>query len=306
MFAVAIIFGVNYVVARGVMVKGVIEPNAFILLRAIGAVILFFSLHRSRYLFTRREHLRLVLCGLTGIATNQLLFFNGLKLSGPIQSSLIMTTTPVLVYLLSIAFALNTWKWHKGLGILVGVVGVALIIFSDEIELGGIKLNLEITNQASPEKFEHAVLGNIMIFGNALSYAIYLIIAKPLMSKHPPVLVLKYVFLYGLLFILPFSISSASRIQFSAMGGLDILSILYVILLTTYLAYRLNGFALSQVNSTIVSIYLYLQPLVATLISISIGVEPLTGLKIMAGLLILVSIILVSLEKFRIFPSQST
>ena len=149
------------------MVAGFLEPNVFILLRVVGALVLFFILHRQSPRFSKKEHVRLFFCGLTGVAINQLFFFNGLKLSGPIQASLIMTVTPVLVYLLSLIFFRQTFQWHKGVGILSGLIGASLIIYQ--------KNNIE--------QFENMWLGNILIFINALSYAFYLVIVKPLMSK---------------------------------------------------------------------------------------------------------------------------
>ena len=129
LFAVAVIYGVNYIVARDVMVGGWIKPNGFIFLRVIVTVFLFFALHRSTVKFSRKDHIRLVVCGLTGVAINQLFFFNGLKLSGPIQASLIMVVTPVLVYILSLIFLGSVFRWHKGLGILFGICGAGLIIY---------------------------------------------------------------------------------------------------------------------------------------------------------------------------------
>lgn len=280
--AVAVIYGLNYIIARDVMVKEIIQPNAFILLRVAVATLLFFILHKSYQGFSKKDHYRMVLCGLTGVATNQLLFFNGLKLSGPIQSALIMTTTPVLVYLIAVIIGRSAFQWHKVAGISIGMIGAGLIIWQKNIG-----------------NFEFAWLGNIMVFINASSYAVYLILAQSLMTKHPPVQVLKYVFAYGLIFVLPFAIPTISTTKFHLIGITEGLSILYVLLFTTYLAYRLNGFALGRVNATLVSIYLYLQPVVATAASLILQVESLSTKKIMAASLILISILLVSWEKSR-------
>jgi drug/metabolite transporter (DMT)-like permease len=281
LLAVSTIYGINYIVARDVMVGGWIRPNAFIFLRVMVALILFFTLHRQHAQFSRNDHWRLVACGLTGVAINQLFFFNGLKLSGPIQASLIMVVTPVLVYLLSLIFLGNVFRWYKGVGILFGIFGTGLIIYQKE----GI------------EQFENAYLGNILVFLNALSYAFYLVLVKPLMTKYPPVQVLKWVFFYGFIFILPFSIKPFIQTSFANFSMSTVCSIIYVVVATTYIAYRLNGFALSRVNPTVVSIYLYLQPVVAMLASIALGIESMNVKKSMAAALILVSILFVSIEK---------
>ncbi len=281
LLAVSVIYGVNYIVARGVMVNGFVHPNAFILLRVLVTFILFLLIHRQHSVFSKKEHFRLVVCGLTGVAINQLFFFNGLKLSGPIQASLIMVTTPVLVYILSLLFFGSRFQLHKVFGIGLGLTGAALIIYQ--------KNNIEV--------FENAFLGNIMIFVNALSYAFYLVLVKPLMSKHPPVQVLKWVFFYGLIFVFPVSIKPALNVQLEHFDKSLIIGIAYVVFVTTYVAYRLNGFALSRVKPTVVSIYLYLQPLVAATVSISLGIESMTLTKTVAALFILSSIIFVSIEK---------
>ena len=253
------------------------------MLRVLVTAFLFYALHRHRHVFSLSAHGRLLLCGLTGVAINQLFFFNGLKLSGPIQSALIMVTTPVWVYILSIIFLFTRFQWHKGVGVLFGLIGAILIIY-----------------QQDSSSFENAFLGNILVFINALSYAFYLVIVKPLMSKYPPTLVLRWVFLYGLILVFPFSIKPALATPFDQFNPSLILPILYVVLITTYVAYRLNGFALSKANPILVSIYLYLQPLVAAIISIVLGIEYLTWKKLLAAILILCGIVLVSMQNVQL------
>ena len=277
LLAVAFIYGLNYIIAREAMIEGGVPPNAFILMRVAFAALAFHLFHRQRLPHSWRLHAHLALCGLTGIALNQLLFFNGLKLSGPIQSSLIMTVTPVLVYVLSMLYLGTTFKWFKAIGVLMGMVGAILIIHTDD---------------TGP--FLNAPLGNLYVFLNATSYAIYLVIVKSLMVKYDPLLILKWVFTYGFLIVLGFGFKPLMHMDTSLWDGQVIGAILYVIIFTTYLAYRFNGQALKYVAPVIAGIYLYLQPVIATAASTVLGIERLDIKKSVAAVLILVAIWLVS------------
>lgn len=97
LLTVALIYGANYLIAKGLM-PALIGPSGFIVLRATGAAALFWVVYAFRFERIRRDDLlRLALCGLFGVASNQLMFFNGLSLTSPVNASIIMTSNPILV-----------------------------------------------------------------------------------------------------------------------------------------------------------------------------------------------------------------
>lgn len=249
LLTVALIYGANYLIAKGLM-PGLIGPSGFIVLRAIGAVVLFWAVYAARFERIRREDLlRLALCGLFGVTSNQLMFFNGLSMTSPVNASIIMTSNPILVLVVSSVLLKTAITARKVLGIALGAAGALILLY-----LSAGSFNAHISWQ-----------GDLLILGNAISYGIYLVLVKPLMMKYRPTTVIAWVFLFGALFVLPVGWSQVQAIDFSSFTPSNYWAVAYVIIGTTFLAYLLNSFALTRVMPTVVSMYIYLQPLFAGL-----------------------------------------
>lgn len=279
-----LIYALNYSFAKDVM-PDYIQPSGFILLRVIGAVTLFAL---SYFLFVKekvekQDVFRLAICGVFGVAINQLLFFEGLNLSTPINAALVMTTNPVLVILLSFFIIKETLTLRKGVGILFGLVGAAMLI------LKGGSFDLSFDHQ----------LGNLFVFINAVSYGLYLVIVKPMMSKYNPITVMFFVFAFGLLYVLPFGFNKLSAVNWEIIPTTIYLEIAFVVVCTTFIAYLMNATALKQLSPTTVSIYIYLQPILATVFAIFWGADSLDGQKIIAALLIFFGVYLVSVRSLE-------
>lgn len=284
LFAVALIYGGNYIIAKEVMDEGYVMPLAFIFLRVSTATILFWIFHtvyvRER-IQSKADWLRLAICGLFGVALNQMFFFSGLKLTYPINASLIMTTTPVLVLVVSALLIGERITPAKLIGIVLGGSGAILLIaFGRSL-------------QFSADSFR----GDLFVFLNASCYGIYLVLVKPLMKRYNAITVVKWNFTFGLLFVAPFGIPELSASNFSAFPVTVWLSVAYVLIFTTFFAYLFNAYALRVVNPSVVSIYIYLQPLLAAALSLMVGLEKLTPNKWLAGILIFTGVFLVSYKK---------
>jgi len=201
LFTVNLAYGLNFVIAKDVMPE-YIRPSGFILLRVAGTVLLFWLLH-SFYPGEkiRREDLpRLIAGGLFGVAANQLLFFAGLNLSTPINASIVMTATPITVLLMGFIFLRERITVSKAAGVLIGAGGaVILIVFS----------------RGGGDFSSRTALGNLFVMLNAFSYAIFLIISKPLMKKYQPLTVIKWVFLFGLAFVIPFGTGELAAVKWN-------------------------------------------------------------------------------------------
>lgn len=285
---VNLIYGANYVIAKGVM-PNYIAPNGFILLRALGAVLVFWLIKLNiKEKIRPKDFIRLAFCGLFGVALNQLFFFNGLNLTSPVNSSIIMTLNPILVLVLSSVFIKEKITRNKLLGIGLGMTGSILLSY------------MSMGNTGSSSSIE----GDLYVFINAASYGIYLVLVKPLMSRYKPITVIAWVFLFGLAFILPVGWNQLVEIQWSTISSQIYARLIYVIIGVTVLTYLLNIYALKTVSATVTSSYIYLQPLlaaVAVLIFTYFGLEDYSGeLTIWKGLsaiLIFVGVYLVSKRK---------
>ena len=259
---VNLIYGLNYIIAKNVM-QNDIPASCFVFLRVFFACILFFCL---KFFIVRKEKIEkkdyplFILCGLFGIAINQLFFFNGLHLTTEVNSSIIMITNPILVVLIAILIRQEKFSTIKTIGIIIGFIGAVSFIISDPSKIH--------ENNILQETFSKNITkGNIMIFINSFSYAIYLILVKRLMKKYNFITVIFYVFLFGLFFVIPFGLKETLSLDLSILNKNVLLGISYVIVFTTFFAYLFNIFALTHLKSSVVSNYIYLQPIFATFFS---------------------------------------
>lgn len=282
LLAVALIYGANYVIAKGIMTDGMIEPFAFILCRCIAGVVLFWLIG---FLFIkesiRKEDVaRFVLAGALGVALNQLCFFSGLSLTSPIHSSLIMIMTPILIIVLSAVVYKEPVPRRKVIGILIGFAGAATLV------LAGGAVN------------EHSsIAGDLLILTNATSYGAYLLVIKKLVDRYHPLTVVKWAYTFGFFMVLPFGYKQLEATAFSAFTTSHWRAFFYVLLFTTFLAYLINALALKHVAPSVVGAYIYLQPLLAILISWYVGADVLSMTMMVGGALIFLGVYLAARKK---------
>ena len=258
-----------------------INPSGFILLRVTGGVILFFITYVLfiRESVEKKDLIRLALCGLFGVAINQLFFFEGLNLTTPINAAIIMTVNPVLVIIISALLIGERITMRKIFGIVFGIVGASTLILNS----GDISLD------------NNFFLGNILVFINATSYAIYLVLVKTLMTKYNPLTVMLFVFTFGLLFVAPFGYQDLLSIDIVTFTNDIYLKVAFVVICTTFLAYLFNAFALKFLNPSVVSIYVYLQPVLASIIAVSFSSDSIDFIKIVSSIFIFIAVFLVSI-----------
>ena len=249
LFAVNFIYGVNYVVAKGLMPQ-VIGPSGFILLRVLGALALFWmtwSFMQERIDWSDLG--RLALCAVFGVAVNQLMFFHGLMRTTPINASIIMVATPILVLVLAAVLIGERITPRKVLGVALGAGGALTLIFLKPSSAGQ----------------SGSTLGDLFILINASSYGLYLVMVKPLMRKYRAVTVMAWSFLIGSILVLPFGWNELAAVQWSVLTPAVWTALLFVVVMVTFVAYLLNTWALGVVSPSVVGTYIYMQPLLAAL-----------------------------------------
>ncbi|MCF8303703.1 MAG: DMT family transporter [Bacteroidales bacterium] len=273
------IFGANYSIAKGLM-PDYMMPLQIILLRVIGASLLFWMAS----IFTKYERIEwkdlglITICAMLGVAANQIFFFMGLNLTSPVDASIIHTSSPIIVLVLSSFILKEKITGLKIFGIILGATGaLTLIVYGQQVDLSSSSLE-----------------GNLLVLLNISAYSLYLILAKPLMNKYQPITVMKWLFLISVIFVAPFSVHKMDGIEWSSFSPAIWASLLYVIIGNTFFAYLLIIFAIKQLTSTIAAYYIYLQPVVATVIAIMMFNEKLTLLKIIAAALIFTGVFLVN------------
>jgi len=290
LFMVNVLYGASHIIAKGIMPVH-LTPNVFILFRAFGATLLFWltSLFFVREKVDKKDYLLLAVCGLFGVTINQLFFFHGLNLSSSINSGIIMTVNPILVVILSFFILKDRITLRKIIGIILGGTGAVLLTLAGGSGKGD------------------SMLGDFFLFINAFSYAIYLVIAKPLMSKYQPLTVITYVFSFGLCFIIlyPPTLSEFFATNYSTFTPEIIAKVIYVIIGVTFFTYLLTMYGLKYLSPAISSSYIYLQPVLVVFFAFvlsAIGIaddytQTITIPKILYMLLIFIGVYVISRKK---------
>ncbi|XMO88399.1 DMT family transporter [Algibacter sp. AS12] len=247
LFVANVIYGLNYIIAKGIMPHK-ISPTAFVFVRLACCVVLFWTV---KFMFVkekveRKDLRRLALCGLLGAAANMLFFFHGINKTSPVDASIIMTVTPVLVFIFSFFILKERMTKNKFIGtVIAGIAAIFLIAYGNKAE------------------GTSSLLGNFLVFCNAACYGLYLVLAKTLMRKYHALTVICWMFLFGLLFVTPFSIQPIIDTDFAGFTTNTYLVIGYVVLFTTFSTYLLNLYALNHVMPSVTSSYIYLQPVIS-------------------------------------------
>lgn len=274
-----LIYGLNYVIAKGIM-PDYMMPKAIIFLRVLTTVLVFWILHfiSPSEKVGKRDLFKLAICAVFGVAFNQILFFEGLNLSTPINASIIITVIPVLILIFSHFMLKERITSLKVFGIMLGAAGALLIILS----------------AGSGDFGSATMIGNFMIFVNSISWALYLVLIKPLMERYNSITIMKWTFFFGLIFISPFTFTSFTSTTFSSIPFHIWLSISFVVFGATIIAYFLNNYSLKTVTANVNGIYIYLQPLVASVVAILFGKDHLTVIKIISAILIMAGVYFVT------------
>ncbi len=257
-----------------------IKPFGFIFLRVVGAVSLFwaFSLFGKNEKIARYDYYRLALCGFFGVALNQLTFFAGLSITSPINAAIIMTTNPVLVLIAASFILKDRITPLKIGGIVLGIVGAVILIL--------FKGNLSFDSSSST--------GDLLVFINSMAYGVYLVLVAPLMKRYKPITVIKWVFLFGAMFVIPFGFNQFTQIEWAHFTWDIYLKAGFVVVFTTFLAYLLNTVGLKTLKPSTVSTYIYSQPVFAAAFAILLGKDQLDAIKVIAAFLIFAGVYLVS------------
>jgi drug/metabolite transporter (DMT)-like permease len=181
-----------------------------------------------------------------------------------------MMSTPLLITIISLFVLKERMSLKKALGLALGIGGATLLMSAGK----------EITVTGN------SALGDLLIFLNAASYAVYLVIIKPLMVRYRPIIVIRWVFLFGFLFTLPFSLPQFLAIKWTLFGWGDYLAVAFIVVCVTFFTYLWNVYALQHLSPATAGAYIYLQPIFAAIISILVTGEELTWVKLVATLLI--------------------
>jgi drug/metabolite transporter (DMT)-like permease len=272
-------FAINLSAAKHLTNNQLAKPFGINVIRVGVSVLLFWLLYVFKPVnikIEKKDRLRLLMCALTGIAINQLLFLKGLSLTYPVHASLLMLSTPILIVLFAGWILKENTGWQKIAGLLLGVAGAAVLILS--------KIN-------GADK-GNVILGDVLILVNAVSYTVYFIIVKPLMLKYNAVVVIRWIFTAGLFMVLPFGWAELTEINWAIFTANDFIAMGLVVITGTFLAYLFNIYGIKMLGAATAGFYIYTQPFFATAIAMFFLYEPLELYKVVAAVLIFTGVYL--------------
>lgn len=219
-----------------------------------------------------------LLCALTGVGLNQTLFIKGLTLTTPIHASLLILCTPLLITIFAFWILREKVTTLKILGLILGIGGSVILILAKENTNAG----------------DDYLTGDLLIILNAIFYACFFILVKPLMIKYSPVHVIRWIFTIGFFLLLPFGWRQFTEIQWQQFEWSHISSLTFIVIAGTFLAYLFNVYGILHLGAGITGSYIYTQPIFAAIIATLFLNENLSIQKLIAGILIFAGVFLVS------------
>ena len=274
------IYALNHTIAKDVM-PTYVQGFGFIMIRLIGGTALFWavSLFLPKQPIDRADFRHFVRAAFLGMAINMLAFFKGLEYSTPINSTVIITTTPIMVFLFSAILLKEQMARYRVIGVFLGFLGA---------------LSLILFNQHSSPEAPNIVLGNFLFVVNASAYGLYMIYVKPLTEKYNIIHLLKWLFLLGLFISSPLALPEFLEVDWQQIPLMIIWRIGFVVLGTTFLTYLLMMYAIRHLRATTLSVFTYIQPIMGILFALAVGADQMNATKWLAVGLVLIGVYLVT------------
>lgn len=279
LFAAQVIYALNYSIAKDLM-PDYISPFGLVTMRIGGACLLFWLLSfvLKPEKVEKADLKKLAILALFGVFINQVFFIWGLSLTTPINSAIIMVSNPIAVMLFTFFVLKEKITALKITGIGFGAIGaLTLLLFKAN---GSFAIGSD------------TIAGDLMTLVNSLSWAVFVVMAKPYMQKYQTTTVMKWVFSFGVLYMFPWGMPELLKVDWLHLPIHAVSAIIFVVVATTFLAYLLNMYALKTLSTSVVSMYIYLQPFLATLIAVAWGKDVLSPIKVISAAFIITGVYL--------------
>ena len=279
------IFGFNIIVCKDLTSDGLIPPLGIFTLRSLGAGALFWliSLFMPHEKVDKKDFPKIFIASMLGFFTCQITFLVGLPYITPMDCSIMTALAPIYTMIVAAIALKEPITFKKAGGVAISLAGVIYLILSRSAIAGG-------AAQTTP-------FGIVMIVFNILSFSMYLGIFKPLIAKYSVVTFMKWIFLFSFCVAAPFSAKGLTEVNWAGIPSVQYAELAYLIICATFITYFLIPVAQKRIRPTIISMYSYVQPIIAISISIAIGMDILTWQKVLAAARVFGGVIVVSYSK---------
>lgn len=291
MLGANVMWGLMAPVAKLVMAAGVVTPLLMTNFRIVGAAVLFWlaSFCAPRQHVPWPDKLRLAGAGLLGIVFNQGCYIFGVGQTSPGEASIITTTMPLWVMFLAWAFLREPITWKKAGGIALGGCGALLLVLG---------------SASAAVRGDNPVVGDLLVLTAQLSYATYLTIYKNFIARYSVFTLMKWMFTFAAVAVLPFSVSEWIHTSWQDVSVTEMAGVGYVVVVATFIAYICTMIGQKNLRPTLVGMYNYVQPIVASVLGICLGLDRFTPLKVVSVVLIFCGVYLVTVSRARRHPTH--
>ena len=281
------IFGFNIIVCKDLTSGQLLSPLTIFCLRAMGAGAMFWliSLFLPKERVDKKDFLKIFAASMLGFFVCQLSFLAGIPYITPMDCSILASLSPIYTMGIAAVALKEPITWKKAGGVAISFIGIIYLILN----------NVTGTGVAQTTPF-----GIVMLLINSLSFSLYLGIFKPLIGKYSVVTFMKWIFLFAFSVSFPFSATEIVSTQWSTFPSVQLAELAYLIICATFITYTLIPFGQKHIRPTLVSMYSYVQPIIAIAISIYIGMDTLTWQKVLAAMMVFGGVIIVSYSKSKV------
>ena len=286
-FVAYAIFGFNIIVCKDLTSGQLISPLSIFCLRSIGAGALFWliSLFAPKEKIERKDYVKIFAASILGFFVCQISFLIGLPHITPMDCSVLSAISPIYTMIIAAIVLKEPLTLQKVAGVIISFLGIIYLI---------------VSRTAAAGVAETTLFGIIMIIFNSLSFSLYLGIFKPLIGKYSVITFMKWIFLFAFVVSIPFSAKEIITLNWSTIPTIQLAELTYLIFCATFITYFLIPLGQKRIRPTLVSMYSYVQPIIAIVISISVGMEMLTWQKVLAAVMVFGGVVVVSYSKSRV------
>ncbi len=291
-FAAYALFGVNIICAKNIAGDGHLTPMALQCIRTYGTTLLFWLIAAAgrttrRERLARKDILRVMAAAFLGLFFPYFAFLQAIPVTSATDSAILLTLSPVMTLFLSVVLLRDRIGWAAGGGVALSLAGTLLLTLFPLMQSSScVSSGLA---QSAPE-------GILLMLGNLLSFALYLVLFRPLILRYPVVCLMKWMFLFSSLMTMPFAPGAFARSDLAALSAPIAAQVAYLVL-ATCITYFLIPVAQKHLRPVTVSVYTYLQPLTAMFLAFALGLESLYPYQLFAALLVFAGVALVNFSK---------
>lgn len=280
-----IIFGFNIIACKNVANTELVSPMTILSFRSIGAALLFWltSLFKPKEHVPFRDLIKIFLASLLGLFLTQIFFLEAISRTTPLDSAILTSTTPIFTMFVAAVALKEPITLKKAGGVAISFVGVLILIMNSVHSAGAVS--------------ESKPLGLFFMIMNCLCFALYLGVFKPLIQRYSVVTFMKWMFLFSMLLSVAFDARELVTLDYASLPSQTLLQLGYIVVFATFLAYFFIPIGQKVLRPTIISLYSYVQPIIATITSIVLGMDALSWQKVLAAVMVFGGVTLVNMSR---------